>query len=123
MTGRARPGNDQLFGFEGNDQLAGGAATTCLRGGARQWTSSSAAPAADFFVLDFKAQRRTNVDVLYDFNAAEDTIQLVKGVFAKVASKKGVLVEGRVLGRRSRCTIWPTAFFTTRRPAGSFYDR
>ena len=113
-------GNDQLFGFEGNDQLAGGAGNDILRGGLGNDVLIGGA-GADFFVLDSKPNVRTNVDVLYDFNAAEDTIQLVKGAFAKVASKKGVLPKAAFwVGDRVHDSS--DRIFYNKKTGGLFYD-
>jgi Ca2+-binding RTX toxin-like protein len=59
---RGDAGNDQLFGGAGNDQIVGGAGTDMLFGG----------EGADTFVL----ARGMNLDVLTDFEAGVDKLDL-----------------------------------------------
>ena len=82
-------GNDRLFGNAGNDQLSGEDGNDILRGGQGNDILIGGA-GNDFFVLDAKPNVRTNVDWLYDFNTAQDTVHLMKSVFTKL-SRKGFL--------------------------------
>lgn len=45
---------------------------------------------SDIFMFDSKPNRKTNLDGIGDFNVADDTFNLAKSAFAKIA-KKGVL--------------------------------
>lgn len=82
-------GKDRLFGLAGNDKLSGGLGNDILTGGAGQ----------DLFVFDAKlgktnaANKKSNLDRIVDFSVPEDTIQLSKSVFTKLA-KKGALAKG-----------------------------
>ena len=86
MVGAA--GNDALSGEAGNDSLSGGAGNDILAGGAGQ----------DVFVFDATfaktnaANKKYNFDTIADFSAADDTIQLSKKIFTKIA-KTGVLAK------------------------------
>lgn len=80
LTGQA--GNDRLIGAGGNDNLYGGAGNDTLAGGA----------GADRFFFNAAVSSTTNHDSIIDYNAAEDTIYLARGVFAKLAA--GVLGAG-----------------------------
>ena len=81
-------GNDALSGEAGNDSLSGGAGNDILAGGAGQ----------DVFVFDATfaktnaANKKYNFDTIADFSAADDTIQLSKKIFTKIA-KTGVLAK------------------------------
>ncbi len=82
-------GNDKIWGLSGNDQVRGGAGNDWLCGGTGKdtmWGGSG----LDIFVFKDKLNKKTNVDKIADFNAADDTIYLAKSVFTKIA-KKGVL--------------------------------
>jgi Ca2+-binding RTX toxin-like protein len=73
-------GNDTLSGMGGNDKLYGGTGKDILSGGMGR----------DVFVFDTKPNKKTNLDKITDFRAADDTIHLAKSVFSKIA-KKGAL--------------------------------
>ncbi len=82
-------GNDKIWGLSGNDQVRGGAGNDWLCGGTGKdtmWGGSG----LDIFVFKDKLNKKTNVDKIADFNAADDTIYLAKSVFSKIG-KKGVL--------------------------------
>jgi Ca2+-binding RTX toxin-like protein len=65
-------GGDSLHGLGGNDTLSGGAGSDNLRGGA----------GLDFFKFDSALNPASNVDRIFDFSVADDTIQLDDAVFA-----------------------------------------
>jgi Ca2+-binding RTX toxin-like protein len=67
----------------GNDTLSGGIGKDVIAGGA----------GSDIFVFDTKPNKKTNIDRIIDFSTADDTIQLSRKVFNKIA-KKGVLTKG-----------------------------
>ncbi|HWS28043.1 MAG TPA: calcium-binding protein, partial [Xanthomonadales bacterium] len=62
---------NKLLGGAGNDTLAGGLGSDTLDGGA----------GADMFVFD-TAQGSTNIDSVQNFSAADDTVQMLRTVFA-----------------------------------------
>lgn len=67
-------GNDTLFGGAGNDLLIGGALSDSLTGGA----------GADIFRFEATTDGTANVDIIVDFRATEDTIQLENTIFKKL---------------------------------------
>lgn len=69
-------GNDTLSGGSGADNLSGGAGNDWLNGGAN----------ADIFMFSTRLNRKTNVDTIYKFSHADDTIYLDNGVFTKLGS-------------------------------------
>ena len=81
-------GKDALFGLAGNDTLNGGLGNDVMEGGAGQ----------DIFILNAKLgktnalNRKSNLDRITDFSVADDTIDLARSVFTKIA-KKGVLTK------------------------------
>ena len=81
-------GKDALFGLAGNDTLNGGLGNDVMEGGAGQ----------DIFILNAKlgktnaSNRKSNLDRITDFSVADDTIDLARSVFTKIA-KKGVLTK------------------------------
>ncbi|WP_305777709.1 hypothetical protein [Microvirga sp. KLBC 81] len=81
---------DQVFfGLGGNDIIRGSAGDTTLSGGAgndRLYGGSG----HDTFVFDMRPNARSNKDVIANWSAASDTIQLENAVFAKL-SRTGVL--------------------------------
>lgn len=81
-----------LWGTSRADRLTGAAGDDTLRGRAGNDTLSGGA-GSDAFVFDTRPNKRTNVDTITDFSAADDTIWLSKSVFAKIA-KKGALSSG-----------------------------
>lgn len=83
-------GNDTLSGLAGNDILLGGAGKDTLSGGAGK----------DIFTFDTKLNKVSNVDILIDFRAADDTIRLDDAVFKGV--KRGKLAKDAfVLGKKA----------------------
>ncbi|MBA1155239.1 hypothetical protein [Microvirga mediterraneensis] len=73
-------GNDYLYGNNGNDTLVGGNGIDAMFGGAGK----------DVFVFDTKPNVKTNVEYLYDFNPADDTIHLKLSAFKGVGKKGGL---------------------------------
>jgi Ca2+-binding RTX toxin-like protein len=73
-------GNDSLWGAEANDSLNGGADDDMLLGGAGSDILTGGS-GRDLFVFD-AAIANGNVDRITDFNAADDTIQLDRGIFS-----------------------------------------
>ncbi|WP_162419773.1 calcium-binding protein [Microvirga brassicacearum] len=73
-------GNDSLWGAEANDSLNGGADDDLLLGGAGSDVLTGGS-GRDLFVFD-AALGNGNVDRITDFNAADDTIQLDRGIFS-----------------------------------------
>lgn len=76
-------GNDNLQGFAGNDTLVGGAGNDLLKGGAGN----------DVFRFNAGLNATTNVDVIQDFVAVNDTIQLENAVFSGLVAT-GVMNAG-----------------------------
>lgn len=77
--------NDLLYGWAGNDTLAGGRGNDTLEGGGGR----------DVFQFFAPLNARTNVDLIRDFNSADDTIQLGSSVFTKLA--KGPLSQASAI--------------------------
>jgi serralysin len=80
-------GNDLLYGNSGNDKLYGGTGNDSLLGGSGK----------DIFVFDKKPHVKTNLDVIFDFNVADDTIYLAKSAYGKLSKgtlKKNAFVVG-----------------------------
>jgi len=73
-------GNDTLYGSDGDDTLIGGAGIDVMYGGAGK----------DVFVFDTKPNVKTNVEYLFDFNPADDTIQLKLSAFKGIGKKGGL---------------------------------
>lgn len=71
--------SDLVSGSDGNDVLSGGSGNDTLTGGSGK----------DNFLFDAKPAK-TNLDRVTDFRVADDTIQLARGVFTKIA-KTGTL--------------------------------
>jgi len=69
-------GNDNLQGFAGNDILIGGAGNDVLKGGAGN----------DVFRFNAALNAASNADIIQDFVAVNDTIQLENAVFAKLVT-------------------------------------
>ena len=80
-----------IKGTTGHDRIHGGAGRDTLSGSSGR----------DIFVFDAKPNKRTNVDKIADFNVKDDTIQLAKSVFNKIA-KKGTLAKICLLDRPRR---------------------
>ncbi|MGO4527207.1 hypothetical protein AB4097_20405 [Microvirga sp. 2MCAF35] len=70
-------GGDSLYGNDGADTLVGGAGIDVMFGGAGK----------DVFVFDTKPNVKTNVEYLYDFNVADDTIHLKLSAFKGIGHK------------------------------------
>ena len=91
-------GDDILFGFGGGDVLNGGIGNDTLFGGQGKDILTGGA-GRDVFVFDAKlartnaANKAANLDRITDFSVRDDTIQLAKSVFTKLA-KKGALSSG-----------------------------
>ncbi|WP_114948695.1 PD40 domain-containing protein [Microvirga calopogonii] len=81
-------GKDKLSTADGNDTLWGGVGNDTLSGGAGR----------DVFVFDTKANAKTNLDKVTDFNVKDDTIWLENGVF-KGLGKKGSLAAPAKLSK------------------------
>ncbi|MFC5068089.1 polysaccharide lyase family 7 protein [Flaviflagellibacter deserti] len=64
---RGAGGDDKLYGKQGNDVLTGGAGK-------------------DYFTFDTKANSKTNVDMITDFNVKDDTIRMNDTAFGKLKS-------------------------------------
>ena len=77
-------GSDNLVGGDGNDTLAGGAGNDNLFGGAN----------ADTFVFNTALSATTNLDSIFDFNAAGDTIFLSKAIFTALGGTNQALFAG-----------------------------
>jgi serralysin len=69
-------GADTLLGDAGNDIIHGGAGNDKLFGGTGQ----------DIFVFDSKTSKSTNVDRLYDFDTAYDSVRLDDKIFTELGS-------------------------------------
>ena len=68
-------GNDDLRGGGGNDRLVGNQGNESLRGGTGM----------DTFVMNGTLNASTNVDRIWDFLAADDTIELASSIFTALA--------------------------------------
>ncbi|MGO4705123.1 hypothetical protein AB4072_05015 [Microvirga sp. 2MCAF38] len=73
-------GNDFLYGNDGADTLMGGAGNDVMFGGIGK----------DVFIFDTKPNVKTNVEYLYDFNVADDTIHLKLSAFKGIGKKGGL---------------------------------
>jgi hypothetical protein len=69
-------GNDVLKGEAGNDRLSGGLGNDQLWGG----------DGRDVFVFETRLNKRTNVDKIVDFSAADDSMYLENAIFTKLGS-------------------------------------
>ncbi|MBB4038389.1 Ca2+-binding RTX toxin-like protein [Microvirga flocculans] len=67
-------GDDRLQGNEGDDRLHGGSGKDVLTGGSGK----------DVFVFDTKPSKKTNLDIVWDFNVKDDAIWLENKVFTKL---------------------------------------
>lgn len=76
LTGNAM--NNDLFGLAGNDRLDGAAGNDDLAGGLGRDFLTGGAGADTFHFAEFGS---LNVDTIYDFNAADDTIGLSGAAF------------------------------------------
>jgi hypothetical protein len=85
-------GDDVLQGFVGSDTLHGGDGTDVLIGG----------PDHDTFVFDNALDGATNIDVIYDFMAKEDTIRLSQDIFQAVSSKGKLSTEAFVIASKAQ---------------------
>lgn len=74
-----------LSGGNGNDVLYGGAGKDTLTGGAGY----------DFFIFNTALNASTNVDVIRDFNVAQDTIRLDNAVMSGLGTTLGTLASGK----------------------------
>ncbi|WP_081928722.1 family 16 glycosylhydrolase [Microvirga sp. BSC39] len=74
---KGRGENDTLSGKGGNDRLWGSTGKDILTGGAGN----------DAFVFDTKANKKTNLDTITDFNVADDSIWLDNKIFTKLGKK------------------------------------
>ncbi|MFC5484985.1 calcium-binding protein [Microvirga aerilata] len=73
---KASLGHDRVHGGTGNDKVYGGDGNDRLYGEAGK----------DVFVLDTGANKRTNVDKLYDFKSKDDSVWLDNQVFTKLGA-------------------------------------
>jgi Ca2+-binding RTX toxin-like protein len=79
---------DILDGLAGNDQIFGGGGNDTLTGGAGR----------DIFVFDALLDPATNVDVITDFNVADDTIQIENSVFSALTATGTLAASAFALG-------------------------
>ena len=79
-------GNDFHSGGAGRDFLSGGTGDDILKGGAGKDVLTGGA-GRDIFVFDTKPNKTTNIDKIVDFHHREDTIELAKSIFTKIAHK------------------------------------
>lgn len=83
-------GLDRLSGGAGNDRLAGGYGNDVLFGGYGK----------DSFVFDTRPAQ-SNFDRITDFSVMDDTIQLARAVFTKIARKGALVKEAFYIGTKA----------------------
>jgi Ca2+-binding RTX toxin-like protein len=86
LTGNAN--GNVVIGNDGNNFINGGDGRDELTGAGGQ----------DFFVFDTPLNAASNVDIIGDFNVADDTIQLHQDVFASLSAASGLLAGQFVIG-------------------------
>jgi Ca2+-binding RTX toxin-like protein len=74
---KGNTGKNTIWGDAGNDVVAGKLGNDTLYGGRDK----------DAFVFDTKANKRTNVDKIVDFNVSDDSIWLDNAMFKELGSK------------------------------------
>jgi Ca2+-binding RTX toxin-like protein len=84
-------GNNSLNGNSGNDVIDGGAGTDVLIGGIGNDTLTGGT-GTDFFLFDSQPSV-SNVDVITDFNVADDTIRMENAVYT-LLTNTGTLATG-----------------------------
>jgi Ca2+-binding RTX toxin-like protein len=82
--------NDVLSGNAGNDTLTGGAGDDRLFGGLGNDTLTGGL-GADSFVFNSTPNATSNLDLITDFNVADDTIELARSIFTALGSATGTL--------------------------------
>jgi Ca2+-binding RTX toxin-like protein len=83
-------GKDTMNGDKGNDSLDGGSGKDVLRGQSGN-DELKGGSGKDFFVFDTSAKSTNNVDIILDFNSADDTIRLDNNSIYKSLGDEGVL--------------------------------
>ncbi len=78
-------GKDTMNGSDGNDSLDGGAGNDVLSGG-RHSDSLTGGGGKDSFIFNTAIKAGGNVDIITDFNPADDTIKLDDAIFAGLGS-------------------------------------
>jgi serralysin len=86
---RGRGGDDEFYGFKGNDRIIGGKGNDWINGGTGR-DDLTGGDGVDRFIFN-AAIRSGNVDVIQDFDTANDRIWLSRDVFGNLP--KGVLRE------------------------------
>lgn len=84
-------GSDRIYGWGGNDTINAGTGNDVIYGGAGNDRLTGGA-GYDIFVFDNKLSKSSNVDIITDFNSAQDTIYLSRKIFSKI-TKKGYLTK------------------------------
>jgi Ca2+-binding RTX toxin-like protein len=89
---RGHGGDDRLYGLSGDDVLSGGSGNDRLYGALGRDTLSGGT-GEDVFVFNTAVGKtlNTNKDRITDFNVAEDTIWLSKGIFMALGTKGAML--------------------------------
>lgn len=90
MIGNA--GKNRISGGSGNDHILAGAGVDMLWGGGGKDTLEGGT-GRDSFVFNTALSAKTNVDLIGDFRAADDTIRLENAVFTRL-TKTGTLAAG-----------------------------
>jgi serralysin len=90
VAGSGNASNNSLIGNVAANKLSGGAGNDSLAG-ARGNDTLSGGAGKDFFVFNSAPNAKANRDIITDFSAKDDTIQLENSVFAQLGSKTGTL--------------------------------
>jgi Ca2+-binding RTX toxin-like protein len=80
ISGTGNTASNSIGGNSGNNKLTGGGGNDSLSGG----------PGADIFRFSSALNASTNVDIIFDYNPADDTLELENSVFTKLTTT-GVL--------------------------------
>lgn len=95
LTGTAYA--DTLVGGAGNDRLEGGSGADIIRGGAGKDTLVGG-DGSDTFRFETALSKTTNLDIISDFVAGQDVLELSRFIFTKFATPGGISVENFVAG-------------------------
>jgi Ca2+-binding RTX toxin-like protein len=79
-------GSDIVKGLAGNDRLSGGAGADWLYGGSGRDVLIGDG-GKDIFVFDSKQSKKTNLDIVWDYNVKDDSIWLDNKIFTKLGKK------------------------------------
>jgi len=81
---------ENATGGKGNDLIVGNSSANVIKGGLGN-DMLKGLGGKDTFVFNSKPNSKTNCDKILDYSVKDDTIQLAKAAFGKIATKKGVL--------------------------------